>query len=384
MIDTAKIKIKAGNGGDGIISFRREKYISKGGPWGGDGGTGGDIIFKIDKHANTLTKFKRKRKFDAENGKPGMRKLKKGKDGENLVIKVPIGTVIKDKNNKILFDFTNTSQEFVIAKGGKGGLGNWHFKSSVNRTPMIATPGEHTKQIELQLELKLLADVGLIGLPSSGKSTLLNALTQTNVKTAEYHFTTLEPNLGVLFVNKYIPNNDVEIILADIPGLIEGAADGKGLGHDFLRHIERTKVLVHILDGSKILTQNLQVLLDDFHIINEELQKWNKDLTEKPQIVVVNKIDLSEVKTKIPLIKKIFAQENITPIFISAATNENLENLVSEIVKSLETEKQKEQTKLSKNEEKNQLVEFNINNLPNKRIVFRNQRPKITTVGPNK
>ncbi len=383
MIDTAKIRIKAGDGGDGIVSFRREKYIAKGGPWGGDGGKGGDIIFKVDKHANTLTKFKRKTKFHAESGKPGMRKLKKGKDGADLVIGVPLGTIIKDENNNVIFDFTEPNQEYLASTGGKGGLGNWHFKSSVNRTPMVATPGEKTKEQELYLELKLLADVGLIGLPSSGKSTLLNALTHTNVKTAEYHFTTLEPNLGVLDTRKFLSNADYgEFILADIPGLIEGAAEGKGLGHDFLRHIERTKVLVHLIDGAKVLTQDTKALLNDFHIINKELQKWNKELTKKPQIVAINKIDLSEVKSKIDEIKQLFAKETDNIVFISAVTNENLDELVLKIAETLQAEKEKELIESAKMAEEKKTFYYTIESLPNKRIVFRKLEPKIESVGP--
>ena len=248
MIDSAVINIKAGNGGDGLASFRREKYIPKGGPWGGDGGKGGDVYIEVDPHTNTLSRLKYKKDFKAPNGMPGMKQLMAGPDGEDLTISVPKGTMVFNENNELVVDLSEEGQKFKLAEGGRGGLGNWHFKSSVNRTPLKSTAGIKTEMSKLRLELKILADVGIIGLPSAGKSTLLNALTNANAKTAEYHFTTLEPNLGILNTSNYVTDAD-DLVLADIPGLIEGASDGKGLGFDFLKHIERTSVLIHVLDG---------------------------------------------------------------------------------------------------------------------------------------
>ena len=367
MIDTAKITIKAGKGGDGLVSFRREKYIPKGGPWGGDGGRGGDIIFKVDPHLSSLTPFRRQRTYNAENGKDGMTNLKKGRDGENLIVHVPAGTLIKNEQGELMFDLIEIGEEKVISQGGKGGLGNWHFKSSVNQAPRIAIDGVKVEPIILKLELKLIADVGIIGLPSSGKSTLLNALTRANAKTAEYHFTTLEPNLGVLVTQNFISNSTKDYILADIPGLIEGAADGKGLGHDFLKHVERTKILIHVIDGSEIM-QGENKLKENYEVIQNELALWSKTLLNKAQILVVNKIDITEVKTAQAQIEKIFKPKKLT--FVSAATGENLKELVSSII---ETEKsnphvEEEQIRAEISQK------YSIDNLRNRRIIFREKK----------
>lgn len=370
MIDTAAIRAKAGNGGDGLVSFRREKYIPKGGPWGGDGGRGGNLIIEVDPNLNTLSPFRRQRVYNAQNGQNGQRNRMKGKDGEDLIIKVPLGTLIYNDNNELIHDITDPEQRITLSKGGLGGLGNWHFKSSVNRTPREATAGGQTEEIHLNLELKLIADVGIIGLPSSGKSTLLNALARTNVKTADYHFTTLEPNIGVLHTHK-------DIVIADIPGLIEGAAEGKGLGHDFLKHIERTKMLVHLLDGSSAIIESPEKLLENYEITQRELEKWDSDtshtkitnLIEKHQIVAINKSDLFEHDDKVKTqISKSFKKKEIDITYISASTGQRLEELVQLIVDSLD--KIKPITAEVADDGKSSKV-IKMQDLPNKRIVFR-------------
>jgi len=363
MVDTAKIIVKAGKGGDGLASFRREKYVPKGGPWGGDGGKGGDIIFKVDPHLNTLITFKTHKTYNAEGGKPGMKNLNTGRNGKDLIIKIPPGTIIKDNTGKQLYDLTKINDEIIISKGGRGGLGNWHFKSSINQTPMVATKGTIIDPLELNLELKLIADVGIIGLPSSGKSTLLNALTHANVKTADYIFTTLEPNLGVL--------QDHEIIIADIPGLIEGASDGKGLGHDFLKHIERTKLLIHVIDGGDLLNYPTEKIIDNYKIIQKELKDWSTNLTNKPQIVVINKIDMSEVKGKKDEIEKLFSKEDIKKLlFISAVTTEGLDLLTNEMIQSL-SEISQEKAK-QQNKPMDRILK--LEDLKNRRIVFKRKQ----------
>ena len=362
MIDTAKIIVKAGDGGDGIASFLRAKYVPKGGPNGGDGGNGGNIIIHSVKKLNTLSKFHRKRKYDAEAGQGGMKNKKHGKDGENLIIEVPIGTLVTSEDGSFKHDFIK--EEFVVvATGGKGGIGNTHFKSSINRTPLQFTKGTIGNTYELNLELKILADIGIIGLPSGGKSTLLNALTNSNARTANYHFTTLEPNLGVL------SRNEQEIVLADIPGLIEGASDGKGLGSDFLRHIERTNLIIHILDGTDSI-DNPSNLLENYELIRNELKQWSNNLLTKEEIVVINKIDITEVKNNKSTIQKLFKTINIKPLFISAITMENLNILINEIFdKHNKVAKQIEKIKPTKEKKKPKLI--TLNTIPNKRIVFK-------------
>lgn len=284
-IDKAHILVKAGNGGNGAVAFRREIYVPAGGPNGGDGGNGGDIIFVVDTNMRTLMDFKYKRKYTAEPGGNGKGSNMTGKDGEHLIIKVPQGTVVRDEETSlVLADLSKADSSAVIAKGGRGGKGNAFFKSSTRRAPGFAKAGREGEERKLLLELKMIADVGLIGFPNVGKSTFLSIVTKASPKIANYHFTTLSPNLGVV-ENKYGEN----YVIADIPGLIEGASDGVGLGHDFLRHIERTKILVHIVDVSGIEGRDP---LDDFNIINKELKLFNQKLSERPQIVVANKTDL--------------------------------------------------------------------------------------------
>ncbi|MBU1085119.1 GTPase ObgE [Patescibacteria group bacterium] len=337
MIDYAQIYIKAGDGGDGKVSFRREKYISKGGPDGGDGGDGGSIYFMVDKDLNTLMPFQFKKKFEAERGQVGGKAKKHGKDGVDLIIKVPPGTRVKIGSRE--FDMIKVEDKVGVAHGGTGGLGNWQFRSSTNTTPMLAEKGTLGEEREVVLELKLLADVGLIGMPNAGKSTLLSVLTKARPKIANYPFTTLEPNLGVMVYGKgselehrKVPNLKT-LVLADIPGLIEGASRGKGLGHTFLRHVERCGLLVHVLDGARLLEEpsrtdldGSEVLLKDYEVIRKELGEYSDKLVEKSEIIVLNKIDVLS-KTQINKVKKLLKVTNLELICVSGATGEGLDEL---------------------------------------------------------
>lgn len=282
-IDRAKIYIKSGKGGNGAVTFRRDPYVPNGGPDGGDGGKGGDIIFECDKNLRTLLDFKYKKKYEAESGQNGMKKNRFGKDGNDLIIKVPIGTVVIDEESgKIMKDLTNDKDSFVACKGGKGGKGNVHFKNSVRQAPNFAEAGGEAKERNVILELKLLADVGLVGFPSVGKSTLLSECTSANPKIADYHFTTIDPNLGVVSIF------DESFVMADIAGLIEGASIGLGMGFRFLKHIERTKVLIHVVDVSGSEGRDP---ISDFEKINNELKAYSEKILLKPQIICANKID---------------------------------------------------------------------------------------------
>ena len=276
-IDVAKIELKAGKGGDGSVAFRREKYEPSGGPAGGDGGDGGSIIIVGDKDIKTLMDYSYRSIYKAESGGDGRNKKQFGKKGEDLILKVPVGTLVKDYDtDTVIYDVKHDKEEFVICKGGKGGKGNVHFKSSIRQAPRFAEPGEKGEEKTIKLELKLLADVGLIGLPNVGKSTLLSIMSNARPKIANYHFTTLEPNLGVCKVG------EKSFVLADIPGLIEGASEGLGLGHDFLKHIERTKILVHVLDISGSEGRNP---IEDFELINSELSSYNIKLNDKKMVM---------------------------------------------------------------------------------------------------
>jgi len=327
MIDFAKISIKAGDGGDGKVSFRREKYVPKGGPDGGDGGKGGDVYFESDKDLNTLKLFQFQKKFEAEAGDRGQGAKKHGKDGEDLVLRVPVGTLIKvmgrDRDN--LVDLDKAGKRACMARGGIGGRGNWQFRSPERTTPKFAEKGGKGEVYELELELKLLANVGLIGLPNAGKSTLLSVLTKARPKIASYPFTTLEPNLGVMS-----GSTDKDLVLADIPGLIEGASKGKGLGVEFLRHIERCNILVHVLDGAKLLEGKYKTkteeILNDYFKIRKELEQYSKELIKKKEIVVLNKIDVLS-KTQVKEIISVLKKSKIKVIAVSAATGENLMDL---------------------------------------------------------
>lgn len=285
-VDIAKIKIKAGNGGDGAVAFHREKYVASGGPDGGDGGKGGDIVFVVDDNLATLADFRYKRKYAAKNGLPGGGDRKHGKNGEDLEIRVPRGTVIRELSSGAVMADMSKTERFIAARGGKGGWGNQHFATPTRQAPRFAKPGAPGEEWEISLELKLLADVGLIGYPSVGKSSLISVVSQAKPKIADYHFTTLSPNLGVVYMGE-----GNSFVIADIPGLIEGASDGIGLGHEFLRHIERCRLLIHIVDVSGFEGRDPK---EDFENINRELRKYNPELAEKPQIVAGNKIDMAE------------------------------------------------------------------------------------------
>lgn len=285
-VDIAKIKIKGGDGGAGAVAFHREKYVAAGGPDGGDGGKGGDVVFVVDDNLATLADFRYKRKYSAPNGEGGKGGRCNGKKGQDLEIKVPRGTIIREANSKAVMADMSKTERFVAAKGGKGGWGNMHFATSTRQVPRFAKPGVPGEEWEVSLELKLLADVGLVGYPSVGKSSLISVVSQAKPKIGDYHFTTLVPNLGVVSMGE-----GNSFVLADIPGLIEGASEGVGLGHQFLRHVERCRMLIHIVDVSGSEGRNP---IDDFEKINEELKKFNTDLAERPMIVAGNKIDMAE------------------------------------------------------------------------------------------
>ena len=329
--DYVKIYVTAGKGGNGAISFRHEKYVAAGGPDGGDGGKGGDVYFKVDKDANTLIEFRYKKKFKAQNGENGQGARKYGKSGDDLYIKVPIGTVIKDSStNEVLADLSEPGEQVLILKGGRGGLGNSHFATSTRQAPRFAQDGEPGEEKELILELKLLADVGLIGFPNVGKSTFLSVVTSATPKIANYHFTTIDPNLGVV-KSKYGDS----FVIADIPGIIEGASEGAGLGIQFLRHIERTRLLLHFIDVSGSENRNP---VDDYKKINEELKRYSEKLAKRKQIIVANKSDLIQDDDRnFNELKKI-AKENNQPIFkISAVTGDGIEELMNYVSKTLKT-----------------------------------------------
>lgn len=332
--DYVKIYAKAGNGGNGAISFRREKYVAAGGPDGGDGGKGGDIYFEVDQNSNTLLEFRYKKKFKAENGSNGEGSNKYGKSGEDLTIKVPIGTIVKDaETNHVLADLSHEGQKELVLKGGRGGKGNSHFATATRQAPRFSQDGENGEERELILELKLLADVGLIGFPNVGKSTFLSRTTSATPKIADYHFTTLEPNLGVV-KTEYGDS----FVIADIPGIIEGASEGVGLGLQFLRHIERTRLLLHVIDVSGSEGRNP---VDDFEKINSELKKYSKKLSERTQIIVANKSDIIQDEEKFEELSKLAKKQNIKIFKISAVTGEGVSELikyVSELLKTLPKE----------------------------------------------
>ena len=332
--DYVKIYAKAGNGGNGAISFRREKYVAAGGPDGGDGGTGGDIYFEVDQNSNTLLEFRYKKKFKAENGSNGEGSNKYGKSGEDLTIKVPIGTIVKDaETNHVLADLSHEGQKELVLKGGRGGKGNSHFATATRQAPRFSQDGENGEEKELILELKLLADVGLIGFPNVGKSTFLSRTTSATPKIADYHFTTLEPNLGVV-KTEYGDS----FVIADIPGIIEGASEGVGLGLQFLRHIERTRLLLHVIDVSGSEGRDP---VDDFEKINSELKKYSKKLSERTQIIVANKSDIIQDEEKFEELSKLAQKHNIKIFKISAVTGEGISELikyVSDLLKILPKE----------------------------------------------
>ena len=343
-VDYAKITIKSGDGGNGARSFRREKYVAAGGPDGGDGGNGGDIIFRVDPDENTLINFRYNKKYKAENGENGRGSNCYGKSGKDLYIDVPIGTVVKDaKTGKVIADLSKQGEEKVVLKGGRGGKGNSHFATSTRQAPNFSQEGESGIELEVILELKLLADVGLIGYPNVGKSTILSMVTSATPKIADYEFTTIQPNLGVV-KNEYGDS----FVIADIPGIIEGASSGVGLGIQFLRHIERTRLLLHVIDISGFSGRDP---VDDFYKINEELKKYSEKLSQRKQIIVANKSDVMKNENDYIRLEKLAKEKNMEIYKISAATNKGLNTLfnrVSEILKELPKEELYEETESEK------------------------------------
>jgi GTP-binding protein len=325
-IDQVEIHVKSGKGGDGMVHFRREKFVPQGGPDGGDGGRGGDVIFEVKNTLNTLSSFRQNQKFRAEDGIKGGPSQMSGRYGKDLILYVPPGTLIFDaETNELIGDLTAAGQQLTICKGGRGGRGNQHFATSRNQVPRTAEKGEPAEERHLRLELKLIADIGLIGVPNAGKSTLLSVLTNARPKIAPYPFTTLEPNLGVASID-----DDTTVVLADIPGLIEGASHGAGLGHDFLRHIQRTRVLVHLLDG---LSEDP---VADYSQINSELSLFDPNLSKKPQIVALNKIDQPDVQEKLGDIQKKFKKLGVELMTISALARTNTRELLIDAYQALE------------------------------------------------
>jgi len=322
-VDEAIITVQSGNGGRGCVSFRREKYIPRGGPDGGDGGKGGDVVLRASSGKRTLYDFRHKNQFRAQNGQPGQGRQKTGRDGEDLVIELPPGTLIRDaETGQVIADLVEAGQSFVAAKGGRGGQGNTRFKSATHRAPRFAQPGEPGQSLSLTLELKLIADVGIIGLPNAGKSTLISVISSANPKIGAYPFTTLTPNLGVVQAGSNQP-----FIVADIPGLIAGAHEGTGLGIRFLRHIERTGFLVHLVDASRI---DQDSPLEDYRIVNTELAHYGRGLNEKPQIVVLNKMDLPGTAENARAF--VSAVEDKSVLLISAVTGAGVDRLISRIL----------------------------------------------------
>lgn len=347
--DRARVYIRSGKGGDGHVSFRREKYVPDGGPDGGDGGKGGDVIFVVDEGLNTLIDFRQVRKYCAGDGQEGGKRNCKGKDGDDIIIKVPRGTVIKEaESEKVITDMSGDNTRYVILKGGRGGIGNQHFATSTMQAPKYAKPGQPAMELEIILELKVIADVGLIGFPNVGKSTFLSRVTNAKPKIANYHFTTINPNLGVVDLG-----DGAGFVLADIPGLIEGASEGVGLGHNFLRHIERTKVMIHVVDAAS--TEGRDPIAD-IYAINKELEAYNPEIAKRPQIIAANKVDaifisdddkysltddgdLIENEDVDPIVRlrKEFEPQGITVYPISGVTGEGMQELLWAVYEKLQT-----------------------------------------------
>lgn len=329
--DRARIIIKSGKGGDGHVSFRREKFVPNGGPDGGDGGKGGDIIFEVDEGLNTLTDYRHRRKFAAQAGEEGGKKNCHGKNGADLILKVPEGTVIKDaESGKVIADMSGDNKRQIILTGGRGGLGNQHYATSTMQAPKYAQPGGESIEIEVQLELKVIADVGLVGFPNVGKSTFLSRVTNAKPKIANYHFTTLNPNLGVVDLD----GNG--FVIADIPGLIEGASEGIGLGHEFLRHIERTKVIIHMVDGASVEGRDP---LKDIKAINKELEAYDPAILDKPQVIAANKMDVCMEGSEeiIEKLRKEFEPKGIEVFSISAVSGQGVKELLYHVQELLKT-----------------------------------------------
>ncbi len=334
-IDRVKIRVTAGDGGNGVTAFRREKFVAKGGPSGGNGGKGGDVWLEADENLNTLLHLRYNPEHKAERGRHGEGSMKYGKDGEDITVKVPVGTEVYDaETNEMLFDFTENGQRLLAAEGGRGGFGNAHFKSSTNQAPRYHQEGGEGEYRELQLELKLIADVGLLGFPNAGKSTLISVISAAKPKIADYPFTTLEPNLGVVDLGEF-----KTFVVADIPGLIEGASEGAGLGDRFLRHVERTKLILHLVDVSSISGRDP---VEDYEIINNELASYDENLAERPQIVVATKLDALDEPERLENLRERAKKDGKEFLEISAVTNQGTKELVSAVAKKLEEIKEAE------------------------------------------
>lgn len=358
-IDTSGIFIQAGKGGDGAVTFHREKYVAAGGPDGGDGGNGGNIVALADKDISTLLDFRYKKKYVAESGGNGRDGRRSGKNGEDLIIKVPCGTIIRDKESgKVICDLKTDGERFVIAKGGSGGWGNARFATATRQTPKFAKAGLPGDEREITLELKLIADVGLLGFPNVGKSTFLSIISEARPRIANYHFTTLTPNLGVVRIGE-----GKSFVVADIPGIIEGAHEGVGLGHAFLRHVERTRILLHLVDVSGCEGRDP---VEDVHIINKELVKYSKNLANKPQVIVANKMDIPSFYENFERFKKQMEEEGYTVFAISAATRKGIDDVInytSRMLAQLPEEEEDDYDYLDLDEErKTDTIEITIEN----------------------
>ena len=331
--DVAKIFIRSGKGGDGCVSFRREMFVAAGGPDGGDGGRGGNVIFEVDEGMNTLSEYRFIRKYCAEDGENGRGKRCSGKDGADVILKVPEGTIIKDEaSGKVIADMSHENRREIILRGGRGGKGNQHYATATMQVPKYAQPGQDAQELNVILELKVIADVGLLGFPNVGKSTLLSGVTNAKPKIANYHFTTLNPNLGVVDLQ-----NGEGFVIADIPGLIEGASEGIGLGHEFLKHVERTKVLLHIVDAASVEGRDP---IEDIRTINNELKQYNEELAKKPQIIVANKIDAmlpEEAEEIVEKIREAFKEEGYPVYAISAVSHNGIRELMFKVNELLKT-----------------------------------------------
>ncbi|GFI61445.1 GTPase Obg [Clostridiales bacterium] len=372
-VDRVKIHIKGGDGGDGCVSFYRAKYITHGGPDGGDGGKGGSVIFVGDENLNTLMDFRYKRMFKAERGQDGAKRNRFGKDGESVIIKVPMGTVIREaETNKIMADITQNGEEKVIINGGKGGRGNQHFATPTRQAPRYAERGQKSKEYDVILELKLIADVGLIGFPNVGKSTFLSMVTNANPKIANYHFTTLSPNLGVVRLN-----SGEDFVLADIPGIVEGASQGVGLGIEFLRHVERTKAFIHVVDAAAIEGDDP---VENINKINDELRKYNPELMKRPQVIAANKTDIPGSEENVKRLKSEFEPKGMKVFPISAATNKGLAEVIYEIGTILENYPED----IVFEEEYDEYDEVSLGNEPFNIEIFDNNYYVVTGVGVEK
>ena len=333
--DRAKIIIRSGKGGDGHVSFRRELYVPNGGPDGGDGGKGGDVIFEVDKGLNTLTDYRHRRKFHAQDGEPGGKRRCHGANGGDIILKVPEGTVVTEaQSGKVIADMSGENTRQIILRGGRGGKGNMHYATATMQVPKDAQPGQPAQELEVKLELKVIADVGLVGFPNVGKSTFLSRVTNAQPKIANYHFTTLSPNLGVVDLD------NSGFVIADIPGLIEGASEGVGLGHEFLRHIERTRVIIHIVDAASTEGRDP---IDDIYKINRELEAYNPEIAKRPQVIAANKIDAiyDETDSPVELLKMEFEPQGVKVFPISAVSGEGVRELLYHVQSLLNSTEQK-------------------------------------------